>query len=232
MTNQSSETTKRKLSKDGSIHVTDEFYNTLISSVGALLSLIGAALLIYHSLKDQKLWHTLGFIIYGISLFKLFLFSAFHHGIDGSEKTEYWLRQMDYFAIFIMIAGSFTPLCLILLRNTLGWSILFLVWFLSILGIGLKLRFPDLPKWFSTSLYIGIGWLGVFIAKPIYLLVPQVIIWLFIGGLFFTVGAVIFFLEKPNPFPGRFGFHEIWHLFVLAGAASHFYLMYFYLLPY
>ncbi len=131
-----------------------------------------------------------------------------------------------------MIAGSFTPICLILFRNTLGWSVLTLVWTLSILGIFLKMFFPHLPKWLSTALYIGMGWMGILLAKPIYEILPQILIPLIAGGLFFTVGAVIFFLEKPNPLPGKFGFHEIWHLFVLAGAVSHYFIMYFYLLPY
>ncbi|MBF0493453.1 MAG: hemolysin III family protein [Deltaproteobacteria bacterium] len=227
-----SEKPLRKLSKDGSLHVTDEVYNTLISATGALLALLGAISLVYLSVKNRKPWHIAGFTVYGTALFQLFLSSALHHGIDGSEKTEHGLRQLDYYAIFVMIAGSFTPLCLILLRNTLGWSVLALVWFLSILGILLKMLYPSLPKWFSTTLYIGMGWLGLLIAKPVYLLVPQVIFGLMIGGFFYTVGALLFFLERPNPFPGKFGFHEIWHLFVLAGATSHFCIMYFYLLPF
>jgi len=221
----------RVLSKDGSIHVTDEFYNTLISSLGAFLSFVGVLLLIYFSIQAHKPWHIVAFSIYGIALLKLFVFSALHHGVDGSEKTEHLLRQFDYYAIFLMIAGTMTPFCLILLKNPLGWSVLGLIWFLAIVGILLKMFFPALPKWLSTALYMGMGWLGLLIIHPLYLHIPQGLIFLILGGLLFTVGAIFFYLEKPNPFPGKFGFHEIWHLFVLGGAASHFCVMYFYLLP-
>lgn len=228
----SSSKPQRTHSKDGSIHVTDEFYNSLISGFGAFLALIGSYLLISNSVHEHKIWHIVGFSVYGITLFNLFLASALHHGVNGSEKTDHLLRKLDYYAIFLMIAGSFTPICLILFRDTLGWSVLGLVWTVSILGILLQIFFPNLPKWLSTGLYIGIGWLGVLLAKPIYLLLPQVLTLLIVGGLFFTLGAIIYFFEKPNPFPGKFGFHEIWHLFVLAGAASHYFIMYFFLLPY
>ncbi len=231
-THSSTSIAPRKLSKDGSIHVTDEFYNSLISGFGAFLALIGSYLLISHSLQQHKFWHLIGFTIYGLALFNLFITSALHHGVNASEKTEALLRRLDYYAIFLMIAGSFTPVCLILFRNTLGWSILSLVWAASLFGIFLQMYFPDLPKWISLSLYIGIGWLGVLLAKPIYLLLPQVLYLLIGGGLFFTFGSVIYFFEKPNPFPGKFGFHEIWHLFVLAGATTHYFIMYSYLLPY
>lgn len=225
-------TKPRTLSKDGSIHVTDEFYNTLISAVGAGLSLIGAFALVAFSLKTHKPWHVFAFLIYGAALVNLFVASALHHGVDGSEETENFLRELDYHAIFLMIAGTFTPFCLILLRNTLGWSSLGLIWVLALLGILLKVIFPGLPKWISTSMYLGMGWLGVVIAYPVYLQIATGVWFLILGGLFFTVGAVIFHFERPNPVPGRFGFHEIWHLFVLAGAASHFLTMYLYLLPF
>ncbi len=228
----SSSKVNRTLSKDGSIHVTDEFYNSLISGFGAFLALIGSYLLISKSIHDHKIWHLIGFSLYGLALFNLFIASALHHGVNASEKIEAMLRRYDYYAIFFMIAGSFTPICLILFRNNLGWSILSLVWICAILGIILQMFFPNLPKWFSTTLYIGIGWLGVLLAKPIYLVMPQILYLLIAGGLFFTVGAIIYFFEKPNLFPGKFGFHEIWHLFVLAGASTHYFIMYFYLLPY
>jgi len=220
------------LSKDGSVHVTDEFYNTLISAIGAVLSCVGIAFLLFYSVNPSRPRHLLSFAVYGISLINLFAASALHHGIHGSEKTEHLLRQWDYYAIFLMIAGTFTPICLLVLPDIrLGGIILGLVWFLAIFGILLKAIFPALPKWISTVLYVGMGWSGLAVARPIYERLPELLIAMVIGGVFFTVGSAIFFLEKPNPVPGRFGFHEIWHLFVLAGAASHFYAMAAYLLP-
>ena|SRR3989338_2557433 len=180
---------------------------------------------------EHKPWHVLSFAIYGITLMSVFITSALHHGVDGSKETNQLLHQLDYLAISLMIAGTFTPFCLIALRNTLGCSVLGLAWFLALLGIVLKLKFPDLPKRISTGLFIVMGWLGLAIAYPLYQKTPWGLGVMMVGGLFFTIGAAIFTLEKPNPVPGRFGFHEIWHLFVLAGAGSHFFAIYLYLLP-
>ena len=218
--------TGRLLSKDGSALITDEVYNTLISSLGAVLSVVGTLFLLHRAISVGLPWHLVGFSVYGLGLIGMFTASALHHGINASPETEHLLRQLDYYAIFVMIAGSFTPFCLILLRNRLGWFVLGLVWVITVVGIAIKALRPHAPRWFITSLYLAMGWLGVLIAKPIY----EAIHWqglaaMMLGGIFFTVGAVIYLLEKPNPSPGRFGFHEIWHCCVFAGAASHFYIM-------
>lgn len=219
--------TGRLLSKDGSTHVTDEFYNTLISSLGVVLAAIGSTLLVYKACLLGHIWYIIGLSVYGFGLINMFLWSALHHGVDGSPKTDHLLRQLDYFAISIMIAGTFTPFCLILLRDSIGWTVLGVVWALAIIGIALKALYPHVPRWLMLSLYIGMGWLGLWIAKPLYEAIHwQGLLALLLGGFFFTVGGLIYGLERPNPFPGRFGFHEIWHCFVLAGAASHFYIMY------
>lgn len=220
---------KPLLSKDGSVHITDEFYNTLISSVGAVLSVIGVILLMKQSWASGRPGSVLAFSIYGFGLVNMFLWSALHHGVDGSPRTNHWLRQMDYFAISVMIAGTFTPFCVILLRNSMGWTVLGVVWALAAATILIKAAYPEAPRWLLTSLYIGMGWLGLAIVSPIYRHNPTGLGVVVLGGLFFTVGGVIYGSEKPNPFPGRFGFHEIWHLLVLAGAASHFFVMYVYL---
>lgn len=219
---------QQKLSKDKSVHVTDEVINTLTSSIGAVLSLIGCALLIYREQYDGHLTRTIGFGVYGFALINMFVASALHHGVNGSERVNHFLRQLDYFAIFIMIAGTFTPFCIIFLENPMRISMLILVWALAIIGIALKALRPGVSKRVTLSFYIGMGWLAVVLAKPIFeSLTWHGILALAMGGFFFTVGGLIYGLEKPNPIPGKFGFHEIWHLFVLAGAGSHFYIMYF-----
>ena len=217
----------RLLSKDGSRHVTNEVGNTIISSLGAILALVGLALLVRQATAVGQPGSVFAFSVYGVGVIIMFLCSALHHGVNGSPRTNHLLRQFDYFAIFIMIAGTFTPFCLIALKNSLGQTVLALIWALAVIGIALKATYPHIPKWFTLSLYIGMGWLGAVIAKPVYQTIHlRGLIALGLGGFFFTVGGVIYGLEKPNPFPGKFGFHEIWHCFVLAGAASHFYIMY------
>jgi len=218
------------LSKDGSTLVTDEVYNTRIAALGALLATLGTALLIRKAFLINQPGYLLGVAIYGVSLITLFTASALHHGVNGSPKTNHRLLLLDYCAIFLAIAGSFTPFCLVLLRNSLGQTVLGLVWLLAFLGIVLKLSWPAIPRWVMLALYLGMGWLGLLLAKPIYLAVHGVgLFFLVLGGLFFSIGGLIYGLEKPNPLPGRFGFHEIWHCFVLAGIATHFYLIYRYL---
>lgn len=218
------------LSKDGSTVVTDEVYNTRISALAAVLAVIGTALLLLKGLRVDRPHYLLAMSIYGFGAVSLFVFSALHHGVDGTAKTVHVLRQFDYFAIFVMIAGSFTPFCLLLLNNSLGWTILALVWGLTVLGILLKAAWPTIPRWVMLVLYLGMGWMGLLLVKPIYLAVHESgIFFLVLGGLFFSVGGIIYGLEKPNPVPGRFGFHEIWHCCVVAGAACHFYLIYHYL---
>ncbi len=218
---------ERKLSKDGSIHVTDEVYNTLISGLAAVLACIGTFILVKKALATGSSWHAWGFGVYGLSAIALFTSSALHHGVHGSEKLEHYLRQVDYFAIFVMIAGTFTPFCLVVFNNFWGYALLTAIWTLALVGICLKGFFPNLPKIMILGLFILMGWSGVLVIYPLYLKagwkIPGILLG---GGLFFTVGAVIYYLEKPNPVPGKFGFHEIWHLFVVGGASTHFLAVY------
>lgn len=218
-----------RLAKDGSKHVTDEFYNTLTSASGALFFLVSTIFLVRSAMISDDPWRVWSFAIYGGSACCLFAISAIHHAVDGSPKTNLLLLRMDYCGIYLMIAGSATPFCLILIRNTFGWIVLGLFWFLALIGILIASIFPVLPRWVSICIYIGISWLGLLILNPIYQHIGSGLVLMLLGGMFYTVGAVLYFLQIPNPKPGRFGFHELWHLFVLAGALSHFVMMWFYL---
>lgn len=222
-----------RLSKDGSPHVTDEIWNTIISGSGALLALLGGTWLIYRAAHTATAWHVVGFLIYGVGLFGLFLMSALHHGLHGSPKTNHLLRQIDYCAIFVMIAGTYTPFCLILMRTALGWGILAVIWLAALIGIAIKTRYPLIHRRSITAFYSGMGWFGVLLAYPVYRLIGwEGLGLLLLGGVLYSAGTFIYSSEKPNPFPGKFGFHEIWHLFVLLGASSHYLLILIYLLPY
>ena len=215
------------LSKDGSRHVTDEVYNTRIASFGAVLTVFGVGHLLWRSYVIGSQVHLLSFLVYGLGVLSVFVTSALHHGVDGSPRTNHLLRQLDYCAIFLMIAGTFTPFCLLVVKGALGSSTLTLIWSLAVLGIASKALFPGLPRWATVVITIGMGWLGLLIAEPVYRAIHLPgLLGMVIGGLVFTVGGLIFGLEKPNPVPGRFGFHEIWHCCVVVGAACHFSVMY------
>lgn len=221
------------LSKDGSIHVTDEIVNTVTHLTGAIFSLLGMVLLIVLSSSEGDPWKIAAFSIYGFSLLLLFLASTFHHGLDISERFNRFFRLFDYIAIYVLIAGSYTPICLVINRNVWGWSIFGVVWLVAAAGITVKAVFPGLPRWVSHTLYLSMSWVGiVLMVRSIPLFGFCGFALLLGGGVFYTGGAAIYYLEKPNPVPGKFGFHEIWHLFVLAGAFLHYLFMFLIVLPY
>ncbi len=223
---------ERRLSKDGSVHVTDEVYNTLISAMGAALSVVGIVYLLVMSARAHKMQHFIGFSIYGAGLLGMFVTSALHHGIDSTVHINHLFRKLDYYAIPVKIAATFSPLCLGLLPGPSGIRILVMIWALAISSIALQLKYPSLPKWITTIIFLFMGWLGLLVIIPIYRSMGwDGVKWLMYGGIFYTVGACIFFFEWPNPIKGKFGFHEIWHLFVFAGAASHFAQMLFVVYP-
>ncbi len=167
----------------------------------------------------------------------MFLFgcSTVHHAINASVEVEARLRMLDYLAIYPLIAGTFTPLCLVFLNNSvIGWSFLGVAWLLAIIGMIVTARFgPELiPKWMSMTMYITIGWLGAFLALYIVPFIGISGLFVFmLGGVCYTVGGYIYSSEQPNPYPGKFGFHEIWHCFVILGAFFHFAVMFWWVVP-
>jgi len=222
----------RKLSKDNSPHVTDEVFTTVSHLTGAILSVLGTVLLVVEAAAAGNVWQVVSFAIYGSSLILLFVASTLHHGVNASPRTEEVLRTFDYLAIFPLIAGTYTPFCLVVLRGTLGWSVFGVVWGVSIVGISLKAAIHSLPKWISNTFYLTLGLMSLVLVFPLLSALNITAVGLLLlGGIFYVAGNVIFSIERPNPIPGKFGFHEIWHVFVLAGALSHYLMMYFYILP-
>lgn len=207
--------------------------SSLSHLVGVLLSLAGMCLLLVNSAGEP--WRLTSFAIYGASAVILYSASTLLHGLKAAERVERLLLRLDHAAIFVMIAGSYTPLTLITLRQyspAWGWSLFGTVWGLGILGVVFKLFWLDAPRWLSTGLYLLMGWLAVVAAGPMLQSLPVGgLAWLVAGGLFYSVGALVFIFERPDPYPGVFGHHELWHLFVLAGSVSHFMLLFFYVLP-
>jgi hemolysin III len=223
---------KRRLSKDGSIYVTDEIINTSLHIIGAIFSILGLVILVVKSSLMGDVYKVISFSIYGLSLTLMFIASSLHHGITSTRKIEKLFRFFDYISIFPLIAGTFTPICLVPLRGPMGWSVFGVIWGLAAISIVIRSVFHKIPKWAMLTIYIGMGWIGAVVAVPLFqALGIDVIIFLALGGLAYTVGAMIFYFEKPNPVPGKFGFHEIWHIFVLIGAFFHYMMMYYSILP-
>ncbi len=160
-------------------------------------------------------------------MISLFTASAVYHLPDVNKKTKLFLKRIDHIMIYFLIAGSYTPFCLIPLKGAWGWSILSVIWIIAFAGIAFKIFFIHAPRWLSTLLYLLMGWMCIIAIYPLIKTMPSCgIFWLAAGGIFYSVGAVIYAIKKPNPLPGIFGFHEIWHLFVIAGSICHYLVMY------
>jgi hemolysin III len=171
-------------------------------------------------------WMLAGFSVYGASLLLLYGASSLYHLLPVSERPLRALRTLDHIAIYFLIAGTYTPIALVTLHGRLGWTLLVIVWLIAVAGIPFKLFFLDAPVWISTGTYLAMGYLALVAVQPLARAVPPSgLLWLMIGGLAYTVGAVIYSRQRPNPFPGLLGHHEILHLLVLLGSACHFAFM-------
>lgn len=222
----------QQLSRDGSVHVTDEVINTATHLAAACFALLGTVLLVVLAAQQRDSWKIVGFSIYGLSLLSLFTFSTLHHGLNLSDKANRVLRTFDYVSIFGLIGGTVTPLALVLYRNTFGWSVLGVVWAIIALGITLRAVFHRLPKYITSTLFIVLGWLPALLVVLGGARLPAGgLALLVIGGVLYSGGLVLFSREWPNPVPGKFGFHEIWHIIVAIAALFHYLFMYLYVLP-
>jgi hemolysin III len=206
-----------------------EPFNAFSHLVGAGLTVAATVLLLLKA-QGTPANYTISFLIYGVSVFMMFFSSAVYHTINVSFKTEELFRLIDHIMIYIVIAGTYTPICDIVLDGAWRWGMLLGIWLFAVGGIVKKIFWLNAPRWFSTALYLLMGWVAVIIFPQIWESLPHGFsYWIAIGGLFYSVGAVIYAIEKPNWYPPHFEFHELWHLFVLGGAFSHFWAIYRYL---
>jgi hemolysin III len=195
--------------------------------IAAILAAVGLVLLISKSIDPVKPLHIITFSIFGVGMILVYTSSTIYHLLPLSEKGIRRLQKIDHKMIYVFIAATYTPVCLIALKGAWGWGLFITIWSLALLGILLKLFWFHLPKWVSTLLYILMGWVALAAIYPISkALQPWALVWLFSGGVFYTVGALIYLKEKPNPWPNFLGSHEIFHIFTMLGSFSHFWLMY------
>jgi len=206
--------------------------NGLTHLVGGLLASVGLGLLLATAARAGRMDQLVAFGIFGFSLIALYTASALYHLLPLSPAGVARLRRVDHMSIFVLIAGTYTPFCLLALDG--GWrvALLGIVWGLALGGILLKLFWMDAPRWLSVALYLGIGWVAVIAAPALFRAVPAGgMVWVMAGALIYSAGALIYGLRRPNPMPGVFGFHELWHLFVVAGSACHFWAVLGYIAP-
>lgn len=202
--------------------------NGFTHCIGIVLSLLGLAVLLVQVSSPPRVWHIVSFAIYGAGMLLLYTASTLYHWLPLTERGTRILRRIDHAMIFIYIAASYTPICLVPLRGPWGWSLFGVIWAAAAGGLYVSICWLDAPRWLSTGLYLGMGWAALAALYPLTQTVPAAAIgWLVAGGVFYSLGAVIYARKKPNF--RYFGFHEIFHVFVLFGSMCHFWMMYAYI---
>ena len=201
--------------------------------IGMMMALLATIPLLVKAAREPDWLHLIALSVFALSMFLLYTASTTYHSLDISAKVNRRLQKMDHMMIFVLIAGSYTPICLIALKGHTGKLLCILVWSVALVGIIVKACWITCPKWFSSVIYIGMGWLCVLAFSQIFhALSKPAFGWLLAGGIIYTIGGIIYALKLPifNSKHKNFGSHEIFHLFVIAGSACHFIVMYCYLI--
>lgn len=201
----------------------EEQLNAISHGIGALLGIAALILLIVYNTQKTE-WSLFSVIVYGISIIVLFMASTLYHAITR-EKHKHYFRILDHISIYLLIAGTYTPVTLIALENSMGWTMFWIVWGIAALGLILKIFFTGKFEVLSVLLYLAMGWLVVFDFTYLSeVLGPNGVLWLFAGGLAYTLGIVFYAIERI-PYN-----HVIWHLFVLGGAICHFFMVFLFII--
>ena len=197
--------------------------------IAMVLAICATAPLLLKAAREPDHVHFISLMIFILSMIGLYAASTIYHSLDISPKVNQLLRKLDHMMIFILIAGTYTPVCMIVLGDKTGWILLGLVWGIAIVGIIINACWITCPKWFSSLIYIAMGWVCILaFTKIVSSLSPAGFAWLLAGGIIYTVGGIIYALKLPifNSRHQNFGSHEIFHLFVMAGSLCHYIVMY------
>ena len=187
----------------------------------AIVSVSGLIALIFISWGDTA--RSVSVLVYGISLITMFSASATYHMTMSTPKVIEILRKIDHAAIYLLIAGSYTPFCINAFSGFWKWGLLMVVWSLALVGVGVKIFIISAPRWVNAGVYVLMGWLCIAAMQQMLVALPfAALIWLIIGGVIYTLGAVVYITKILDFIPGTFGFHESWHIFVMLAAAAHY----------
>lgn len=199
------------------------FFAAIIAAIGLIVLLV---------LGWQSLSKVISFSVYGTSLVLLFTASATYHLVKAKPNVLGVLRKFDHAAIFLLIAGTYTPFCAVMFSGFWKWGLLAIIWSLAVIGIVVKMFIMNAPRWLSAGVYIMMGWLCIAAVGEMLRVLPVgALIWLIAGGVTYTLGAVVYITKTMNFLPGKFGFHEVWHIFVILGALAHFIAIAVYIAP-
>ncbi len=206
--------------------------NAFTHGLGIVGAIMGLYFLLHSAKQEGDVYRLIAFWIFGGSMLLLYTVSTLYHAVQGSSTLLRYLRILDHTMINILIAGTYTPVCLIVLSGYWKWGFFGTIWGLALIGIAKDIFWLDRPRWFSVLFYVCMGWLAIIILPTLIRRLPlPFIIWLFVGGGAYSVGALIYAIKRPNPKP-YFGFHEIWHVLVLIGTFSHYWAFYQFLTVY
>ncbi|WP_020157804.1 PAQR family membrane homeostasis protein TrhA [Methylobacter marinus] len=193
-----------------------ERFNVISHLLGALAACVGLIVLVVLAVRQGDMWKIVSFSVYGTSLVLAYTFSTLYHGLQGKAKEVF--AELDHHAIYLLIAGTYTPFTLVTLHGSWGWSIFGIVWSLAVLGSLLELLSRKEQRVLPVVIYLLMGWIILIAIRPLLRVMPmEGFFWLLSGGLFYSIGVVFYALDDRVRY-----FHNIWHIFVLAGSASHY----------
>ena len=200
--------------------------NTITHLIGIIMGAVALVMMIMNAIIKDSASYLIGGIVFGVSMILLYGASTLYHWYNGKASAIKRLRKLDHAMIFVLIAGTYTPICLTALKGTLGTILLVLIWSLAIVGTVSKLLFINMPRWISAGMYLFLGWLSLIFIVPLFkALPPEGFFWLVAGGVLYTIGSIFYASKSEKIKIAGFGFHEIFHLFILAGTLAHYILI-------
>ena len=202
-------------------------WSAITHGVGALMAVLGTAALLLRAVRlgDGLLFAV--FLVYGLSMICLYTASTLYHCLNTSLPGRIALRKYDHCSIYLLIAGSYTPICMTVLWGGVGGPLLLAIWLCAAAGIILTIAKLDIPRWLTSVIYLAMGWMALFAIATLSRVLPAAgMFWLIAGGVLYTVGGVLYAVKWPGRNNPRFGCHEIFHVFIVLGSVSHFILMY------
>lgn len=207
-------------------------WSAITHGIGAVLGVIGTAALLVLSLLRGRPDLAVPFAVYGLSMICLYTASTLYHCVNTTVPGRIALRKYDHCSIYLLIAGSYTPVCTAVLKGSLGAAMLAVIWVCAAAGVVLTIAKLDIPRWLTSAIYVVMGWLAIFAIVPLSRLLPPAgMFWLVGGGALYTVGGILYAVKWPGRDNPRFGCHEIFHVFILLGSIFHYILMFQIILP-
>ncbi len=201
--------------------------------IAVILSFFALGVLAWKTTHPLKPWHLATSVVFCSGMILLYSVSTLYHWLPLEEKGRLFMRRLDHIMIFVLIAATYTPFCLVPFRDSFGWAMFGAVWAIAVLGTAFKVFWINAPRWVSTLIYVGMGWIAIAGFEPmVRILEPGALFWLVAGGVLYSTGAAVYGFRRPDPFPSTFGFHEIFHIFVMLGSSAHFWAIYRYVTVY